>query len=135
MRRSLSTPAAALVFAICVAFSVVTGLLVLHGSDDQRHHVTVLGQRIQLTANESFGHQVFAQHCAVCHTLAASNSIGATGPDLDGLHPSMALIKAIVPSGVTGPAGTMPTGLVAGPELNAVADYVSHVANPKAYKP
>ena len=134
MRRT-SLPVAFLAFFLCVAFSVVAGLLILHGSDDQRHHVTVLGKRIQLTANESFGHEVFATHCAVCHTLAASNSVGATGPNLDSLHPSKKVIKVIVPVGVTGPAGTMPAGLVAGPELSAVADYVSHVANPKAGKP
>jgi cytochrome c5 len=135
MRRSLSTPAAALTFAICVAFSVVAGLLVLHGSDDQRHHVTVLGQRVQLTADQSFGHQVFAQHCAVCHMLAASNSVGGTGPDLDAVHPSMSMIEQTVQNGKTGAKGTMPAGLATGPELDAVAAYVSHVANPNAYKP
>jgi mono/diheme cytochrome c family protein len=135
MRRSFSTPAALLAFLVCVAFSVVAGLLVLHGSDDQRNHVTVLGQRVQLKGAESFGHEVFAQHCATCHTLAASNSIGTTGPDLDLVHPSMADVEQIVQNGKNGANGVMPAGLATGPELDAVAAYVSHVANPKAYKP
>jgi hypothetical protein len=135
MRRSLSTPLAAFAFAICVAFSVVAGLLILHGSDDQRHHVTVLGQRIQLTASESLGHVVFAQHCATCHQLAASNSIGVTGPNLDYVHPTTQQIEKVVQNGSVGDYGVMPAGLASGPDLSAVAQYVSRVADRKAYTP
>jgi cytochrome c5 len=135
MRRSLSTPLAAFALAICVAFSVVAGLLILHGSDDQRHHVTVLGQRIQLTASESLGHVVFAQHCSACHQLAASNSIGTVGPNLDYVQPNAAQVEKIVQSGDVGAYGVMPAGLATGPDLDAVAQYVSHVASRKAYTP
>ena len=135
MRRSLSTPLAALAFAACVAFSVVAGLLILHGSDDQGHHVTVRGQRIQLTASESLGHEVFAQHCGVCHMLAASNSVGVTGPDLDAVHPTADQVKQIVQNGKNGAQGVMPANLATGPQLEAVAQYVSSVANPKAATP
>ncbi len=134
MRRSaFNLPFVALLATI--AFSVVAGLLVLHGSDDQRHHVTVLGKRVELTASQSLGHAVFAEHCASCHQLAASHSIGNTGPDLDAVHPSYSKVLSVVQNGVSGPNGDMANGLATGPDLYAVARYVSRVANPRAYQP
>jgi cytochrome c553 len=134
MRRiPVSLPLVALL--LCIAFSVVAGLLVLHGSDDQRHHVTVLGRRVELTASQSLGHQVFADHCAACHQLAASHSVGNTGPNLDAVHPSYAKVLSVVQNGMNGPTGDMPNGLATGPDLYAVARYVSRVANPAAYHP
>lgn len=123
-----------LALLLCAAFSVVAGLLVLHGSDDQRHHVTVLGKRIELTAAESLGHQVFAEHCQVCHQLAASHSDGNTGPDLDSLHLSYAKVLNVVKNGANGRYGVMDSGLASGAQLYAVARYVSRVANPAAYQ-
>ena len=134
MRRT-SLPVAFLAFSLCVAFSVVAGLLILHGSDDQRHHVTVLGQRVQLTASESLGHEVFAQHCAACHQLAASNSDGDSGPNLDYVQPSVAQVEAVVQNGLVGAFGVMPGNLATGPQLDAVAQYVHRVANRRAYTP
>ncbi len=134
MRRPKSLPLPFIAFALCVAFGIVAGALVLHGSDDQGKHVTVLGKRIELTASQQLGHQVFAEHCASCHTLAASHSVGVTGPDLDSIHPSDQLVQSIVTSGLVA-QGVMPSGLATGPQLAAVASYVSRVANPKAYHP
>lgn len=134
MRRT-SPLIAFLAFALCLAFTVVAGLLVLHGSDDQRHHVTVLGRRVALTESESRGHQVFAEHCAACHELAASNSIGGVGPDLDYVQPTVSQVRAVVQNGSVGSYGVMPAGLATGPDLDAVASYVSRVANRKAFHP
>jgi len=134
MRRiSFNLPFLALL--LCAAFSIVAGLLILHGSDDQSHHVTVLGKRIELTASQSLGHEVFAQHCASCHMLAASHSVGNTGPDLDYAHPSYSKVLSVVNNGMTGATGDMPSNLASGPDLYAVARYVSRVANPSAYRP
>lgn len=135
MRRSLALPISFLAFTLCAAFSVVAGLLILHGSDDQRHHVTVAGHRIQLTASESLGHEVFAQRCGACHQLAASHTYGAVGPNLDYVQPSVTQVRNTVTNGLVGAYGVMPAGLVSGPQLNAVANYVSHVANRKNYNP
>ncbi len=134
MRRK-PLPIPALAFVLCMAFAVVAGLLVLHGSDDQSKHVTVLGKRVELTASETIGHQVFADHCAACHTLAASHSVGVSGPDLDQLAPSYAQVVNTVKNGALGAWGDMPSGLTSGPNLYAVAQYVSRVANPRAYHP
>lgn len=134
MRRT-SPLLAFLAFAVCVAFAVVGGLLVLHGSDDQTHHVTVLGRRVALTESESRGHEVFAEHCAACHQLAASNSIGGVGPDLDYVQPTASEIRSVVQNGSVGSYGVMPAGLATGPDLDAVASYVSRVANRQAFHP
>jgi hypothetical protein len=134
MRRPF-LPLPAIALMLCLAFSVVAGLLILHGSDDQSHHVTVLGKRIELTAAESHGHEVFAVHCAACHQLAASHSIGAVGPDLDSVQPTAAQVETIVENGQVGSYGVMPAGLATGPDLSAVAHYVAAVANRSAYHP
>ena len=131
MRRS-SLPLTFLAFFVCVAFSVVAGFLILHGSDDQSNHVTVLGKRVALTKQESRGHEVFAEHCAACHQLAASHSIGAIGPDLDYVQPTYSQVLTIVENGQVGAYGDMPAGLATGPDLYAVAHYVSRVANRQA---
>jgi mono/diheme cytochrome c family protein len=134
MRRNLpSLPFVALF--LCFAFAVTAGLLILHGSDDQAKHVTVLGKRIQLTAAETTGHEVFAEHCAACHQLAASHSTGQVGPDLDKIQPSYSKVLNTVNNGAIGSYGDMSSGLATGPQLYAVARYVSHVADRKAYKP
>ena len=134
MRRN-SLPIPAVAFVLCTAFAIIAGFLILHGSDDQGNHVTVLGQRVALTKQESAGHQVFSVHCAACHQLAASRSIGNGGPDLDAIHPSDAEVLRYVKYGAVGPYGEMPSGLATGSDLYAVAQYVSHVANPRAYHP
>ena len=134
MRRN-SLPIPAVAFVLCVAFAIIAGFLVLHGSDDQANHVSVLGKRVALTRQESFGHYVFAVHCSSCHQLAASHSIGQVGPDLDAQHPSYAKVISMVKYGGAGPYGVMDSGYATGPALSAVASYVSHVANPSAYHP
>lgn len=128
-------PVAFTAFVLCVAFAIVAGLLVLHGSDDQSHHVTVLGKRVALTKQESLGHEVFAVHCAACHQLAASHSIGNVGPDLDYVQPTAAQVRNVVQNGSVGSYGDMPSGLATGPDLEAVASYVSRVADRQAFHP
>jgi cytochrome c5 len=134
MRRN-NLPIPAVAFVLCMAFAIVAGLLILHGSDDQANHATVLGRRVALTKSQTLGHQVFAEHCAACHQLAASRSIGEVGPNLDAVHPSDAQVLRYVKNGAVGPYGAMDGGLATGPDLYAVASYVSHVANPSAYHP
>jgi mono/diheme cytochrome c family protein len=134
MRRNLPS-ASFLALLVCFVFSVVAGLLILHGSDDQAKHVTVVGKRVALTKQETQGHEVFADHCAACHQLAASHSVGNTGPNLDSVQPSYSKVLQVVQNGMNGPTGDMPSELATGPDLYAVAQYVSRVANRKAYNP
>ena len=57
------------------------------------------------------------------------------GPNLDYVQPTLSQVEKIVQNGDVGSYGVMPAGLATGPDLDAVAAYVSRVANRKAYTP
>jgi hypothetical protein len=119
MRRN-NLPIPAVAFVLCMAFAIVAGLLILHGSDDQANHATVLGRRVALTKSQTLGHQVFAEHCAACHQLAASRSIGEVGPNLDAVHPSDAQVLRYVKNGAVGPYGSVRGGQLRQPRRQPV---------------
>lgn len=77
------------------------------------------------------GKQLFRQTCATCHTLAAANAHGATGPNLDeiGEMTEDRVLQAIKIGG-TGQK-RMPAGLLEGEDAEAVAAYVTAVAGQK----
>jgi cytochrome c551 len=68
--------------------------------------------------------QVFDSACGSCHTLAAADTNGSFGPNLDDLGPSSAEVLKAIEDG----PGPMPSGLVKGDEAQAVADYVAESA-------
>lgn len=73
------------------------------------------------------GAEVFASAgCASCHTLAAADAGGVTGPNLDDLQPSLEQVREQVTSG----GGGMPSyeGDLSEAEIDAVALYVSESA-------
>lgn len=73
------------------------------------------------------GEAVFASAgCASCHTLAAANARGVTGPNLDDLQPSFEQVREQVING----GGGMPAyeGDLSDAEIDAVARYVSENA-------
>jgi mono/diheme cytochrome c family protein len=74
------------------------------------------------------GKNLFIQTCKSCHTLAAVNAHGVTGPNLDELTglDKQRVLNAIKRGG-TG-TGRMPPGLLAGRDAEAVATYVAAVA-------
>jgi mono/diheme cytochrome c family protein len=82
----------------------------------------------QPTAREEQGKELFIQTCKSCHTLAAVNARGVTGPDLDDLGglDRQRVLNAIKRGG-TG-QGRMPSGLLQGQDAQDVATYVSQVA-------
>ena len=121
---------------IYAVFGVALPLIFLTGN-----HANASGQvgGIQLNAAEKSGRELFAQHCGVCHTLAASNSIGKVGPDLDMLQPPASLVLHTIEYGCLQNAvgnspqaclgyGTMPGGLVEGREGADIAAFVARVA-------
>jgi cytochrome c5 len=74
------------------------------------------------------GKQIFSESCASCHTLAASNARGVTGPDLDNIGTvTPARVRSAIKIGGTG-QNRMPAGLLQGQQANDVAQYVSTVA-------
>lgn len=74
------------------------------------------------------GKTLFRQTCAGCHTLAAVNARGVTGPSLDDIGEiTPDRILAAIATGGTG-QDRMPSNLLEGENAQAVADYVSAVA-------
>ena len=77
------------------------------------------------------GKELFRQTCASCHTLAAANARGVTGPDLDEIgEMTEERAKTAIEVGGTGQK-RMPAGLLEGDDAEAVAKYLSAVAGKK----
>jgi outer membrane protein assembly factor BamB len=78
------------------------------------------------TASAAAGEEVFDGTCSTCHTLAAAGSSGTTGPNLDELKPS----KALVEKQVTNGGGGMPAfgNSLSKTEIESVAEFVSGAA-------
>ena len=74
------------------------------------------------------GKTLFRQQCASCHSLAAVNARGVTGPNLDDIgEVTPDADPQRDPNGGTG-QDRMPAGLLEGEEAAEVAEYVSEVA-------
>ena len=80
-----------------------------------------------LTENEKKGKHLFRQTCWSCHTLAAVQAGGVTGPNLDQLGVDRQRVLNAIKRGGTG-TGRMPAGLLAGDDAQNVASYVAKVA-------
>lgn len=95
---------------------------------------------VKLTSSMQVGRELFAEHCAVCHTLAADNAVGKIGPNLDTLRPSTALVLTTIANGClqqplssSSPAncrgyGNMPADIVEGRQAQDIAQFVARVA-------
>jgi mono/diheme cytochrome c family protein len=128
-RRAL-TLGIALMFA--AGLSVPALVLAFNGAN--KASVGVGG--LHLNAQQQRGRDLFAQACAVCHTLAGAASYGRTGPNLDvrvGESISTAagrkaLVLSAIKEGRARGLGQMPAGLYQGKEAEEVADFVAKVA-------
>ena len=96
-------------------------------------HGSAVGGKGRLAAEEPNkqlieGKALFRAYCATCHTLAAQNAHGVTGPNLDtvGQMTRDRVLKAIEVGG-TG-QGRMPARILQGGDAEAVAAYVAKVA-------
>jgi mono/diheme cytochrome c family protein len=91
---------------------------------------------VHLNANEQEGRELFSKSCAVCHTLAATKSVGQIGPNLDvrvGADISTsagrkALVLSAISEGRARGLGQMPALLYQGREAEDVAAFVAAVA-------
>jgi len=80
------------------------------------------------SAQISRGKTLFRATCASCHTLAAVNARGVTGPDLDRIgQVTPARVLSAIRIGGTG-QNRMPSGLLQGKNAADVAAFVSAVA-------
>jgi Cytochrome c len=132
-RRVMNT----LLVFVYVGCGVVLPAVMLIGNHDQAS-AQVAG--IKLTSGEKQGRELFGEHCAVCHTLAAASAIGKVGPNLDQIKPAYALVintlqnGCLQTPGASNPAqnclgyGSMPADVVQGRQAQEVASFVSKVA-------
>jgi mono/diheme cytochrome c family protein len=84
--------------------------------------------RVKLTKDEEHGREVFGHRCQQCHTLAAADAVGRTGPNLDQLKPKYGLVYDAVLHGRARGNGTMPAQIVNGDDARDVAKFVAKVA-------
>ena len=122
---------------VYVGFGVVIPFVFLRGNN-----ANASGQvgGIKLTAADKAGRELFGEHCAVCHTLAAANAVGKVGPNLDTIQPSEQLVLHTIANGcVQSPPsndsqqtclgeGTMPALIVQGKQAQQIAGFVAKVA-------
>lgn len=120
--RRTATTLIALAF---LAFGVALPTYVIARSTDDDE----AGQQgIPLTAAERKGQEIFGIRCNECHTLAAANTAGRVGPNLDELRPPKSLVLDAVTNGRARGIGTMPAKIVQGQEARDVAAFVAKVA-------
>lgn len=113
--------------AIYVGIGIALPVLVISNHDRAEGGVGHLKDEKPST-RQSDGRDLFRATCAQCHSLAAINARGVTGPNLDeiGQVTKQRIIEAIKIGG-TG-QGRMPPRLLEGENAEKVAEYVAAVA-------
>ena len=137
-RNHFLTSMATVVFVVAfVGFGVAMpiGFLVGNHANADSH---IAG--LKLTRAEKRGQMLFGENCGVCHTLAAANTVGKVGPNLDQLKPSFAIVVHTIQYGclqspltASSPEnclgqGVMPAGIVRGQDVQQVAAFVAKFA-------
>ena len=84
-----------LAFVYVVFIGVVPAIVLIGNHNNASAHIG----NVKLTADEKEGRILFGEHCGMCHTLAAANAVGKTGPNLDTLQPSDALVLHTLANG------------------------------------
>jgi mono/diheme cytochrome c family protein len=119
---------------VLFAFGLAVPAIVLAQNGDHKASVGVGG--VKLNANEQKGRELFAKSCAVCHTLAATKSVGRIGPNLDirvgediaTAAGRKALVANAIAEGRARGLGQMPALLYQGKEASDIASFVAAVA-------
>jgi mono/diheme cytochrome c family protein len=130
--------AAGIIFAVTyLGFGIAIPLVFLIGN-----HANANAQvgGYKLSSAMKAGRQLFGEKCGVCHTLAAANTVGKVGPNLDVIKPSESLVLHTIDNGCLqrpppGDAaqsclgeGTMPSNIIQGQQASDVAKFVAQVA-------
>ncbi|MGH2835953.1 MAG: c-type cytochrome [Solirubrobacteraceae bacterium] len=125
-----------MIFVYLAGIIVVPAIFIIGNRDNSNAQV----HGVRLTAAMQSGRELFAEHCAVCHTLAADNAVGKIGPNLDQVRPSEALIMKTVTNGcLQKPTaasvhstclgyGNMPADIVQGRQAQDIAAFVAAIA-------
>jgi len=123
---------AIVVLAFAIGLAVPALVLAFNGANKG----SVAAGGVKLTAEQQHGRVLFSKTCAVCHALAATNSQGHIGPNLDVRLGSeiatesgrRALVQSAISEGRARGNGDMPAGLYQGKEAEAIADFLAAVA-------
>lgn len=112
---------------IYLGIGIAVPALVIANGDESEGGTGRLAD-VKPNAMEKKGKQLFRQTCATCHSLAAVNARGVTGPNLDeiGQVTRQRVVNAIKIGG-TGDK-RMPAGLLTGKNAEAVGAYLEKVA-------
>ena len=113
--------------AIYIGLGVAIPVLVIADRDQAKGGVSNLKDE-KPSERAAEGRQLFQQTCATCHSLAAVNARGVTGPNLDeiGQVTEQRIVQAIR-NGGTG-QGRMPPELLQGDDAEKVGEYLAEVA-------
>jgi mono/diheme cytochrome c family protein len=114
-----------LIAAVC-AFGIAVPATVAALNSAHKSRVGPAG--LKLTAAEAHGRELFAAKCSTCHTLGGANAVGRVGPNLDVLHPPVALITDAIAHGRARGQGQMPALLYEAGDARDVAQFVAAVA-------
>ena len=116
-----------LIAAIYIGVGIAVPAIVIASRDKAEGGVSNL-KDTQPSKQEAKGRDLFRQTCASCHSLAAVNARGVTGPNLDEIgQVTKARVLNAIKIGGTG-QGRMPPRLLEGENAEAVGAYVSKVA-------
>lgn len=127
-RVLLAVVVAAFVFGLAIPGFVIAA------NSSNKASVAVGG--VTLDAQQQKGRELFSHACNLCHTLAAADAVGRTGPNLDKLIPEVAktdagrkafVLSAILEGRARG-KGQMPALIYQGKEAEDVAGFVAAVA-------
>jgi cytochrome c551 len=115
------------IIVLYVALGVVVPAAVIASRGEAEGGVGALRSEEPSQADE-FGKELFIQNCKSCHTLAAVQAAGVTGPNLDELGgiDKQRVLNAIERGG-TGD-GRMPANILQGQDAEDVATWLSKVA-------
>jgi mono/diheme cytochrome c family protein len=116
-----------IIFVIYLALGIAVPAAVIASREQAEGGVGHL-RNVEASKNLEDGKLIFIANCKSCHTLAAVQAHGVTGPNLDELGgvDKQRVLNAIK-NGGTG-QGRMPKGLLQGEDAQNVAAFVSTVA-------
>ncbi|HEX2397956.1 MAG TPA: cytochrome c [Solirubrobacteraceae bacterium] len=123
-RRGRRVTGAVLV-AVLVGMGIVVPALVVANSG---HKDRAGAAQVRLTDAQERGRALFGRTCNQCHTLAAANTVGQVGPNLDKIKPNQALVLDAIVHGRDRGKGRMPAQLLQGRDAQDVASFVAAVA-------
>jgi mono/diheme cytochrome c family protein len=134
--RAASQSALTLFVVTLAVFGIALPIVMLLGN---HNNASAQVGGLKLTQGQKTGRELFGQHCGVCHTLAAANTAGKVGPNLDLIMPSETLVAHTIANGCLPNApsgssesclgyGVMPSDVVTGRNAQQVASFVAKVA-------